>query len=108
MWRQCIAFERLRQAFAPDGVHPMSKHRDRRPRHLKFQLRRNGYSFTIPLSVRCRRVRFSNLSTQLRRKQGLHTESLRVPATVSDPTQSLNLEQISPATIAHYTVYETT
>ena len=58
--------------------------------------------------MRCRRVWSSNLSTQLRRTQGLNTESLKVPATVTDPRQSLDSEQISPATIAHHTVYEKT
>ena len=31
-----------------------------------------------------------------------------MPATVADPNRSLDLEQISPATIAHHTVYEKT
>ena len=31
-----------------------------------------------------------------------------MPATVADPNRSLDSEQISPATIAHYTVYEKT
>ena len=48
------------------------------------------------------------MSTQLRRTQGLNTESLTVPETVADPRQSLDSEQISPATIAHHTVYEKT
>ena len=43
-----------------------------------------------------------------RRTQGLNTESLTVPVTVADPRQSLDFEQISPATIAHHTVYEKT
>ena len=77
--------------------------------HLKFRPRRHGNSFTIPLSVRCRRVCFSNLSTQLKRAKGLNTESLTVPATtVADPRQSVDLEQISPATMVHHTVYEKT
>ena len=76
--------------------------------HLKFRLRRTGNSFTIPLSIRCRRVRSSNLSTQLRRTQGLNTESLAMPATVPDPRQSLDSEQIESATIAHHTVHENT
>ena len=40
--------------------------------------------------------------------QGLNTESLTMPAAVADPKRSLDLEQISPATIAHHTVYEKT
>ena len=31
-----------------------------------------------------------------------------MPGTVEDPRRSLDLEQISPATIAHHTVYENT
>ena len=38
--------------------------------------------------------------------QGVNTESLTMPATVADPNRSLDSEQISPATIAHHTVYE--
>ena len=77
--------------------------------HLKFRLRRHDNSFTRPLSIRCRRVRSSNMSTQPRKTQGLNTESLAVPATVACPTQSLNSEEISPATIiAHHTMYKTT
>ena len=38
----------------------------------------------------------------------MNTESLTMPATVADPNRSLDLEQISPATIAHHTVYEKT
>ena len=38
----------------------------------------------------------------------LNTESLTVPATVADPRQSLDSEQISPATVAHHRVYEKT
>ena len=80
----------------------MSKHRDRRRPLHKYK------SFVIPLTLRCRRVWSSNLSTQLRRTQGLNTESLTMPATVADPNRSLDSEQISPATIAHHTVYEKT
>ena len=61
-----------------------------------------------PLTLTCRRVTSSNLSTQLRRTQGLSTESLTVSAAVADPRQSLNSEEISPATIAHRTVYKNT
>ena len=43
--------------------------------HLKLRLRRHGDSFTIPLSVKCRRIWSSNLSTQLRRTQA-ETQSL--------------------------------
>ena len=62
----------------------------------------------MPLTLRCRRVWSSNLSTQLRRTLSLNTESLTMPATVADPNRSLDSEQISPATIAHHTVYEKT
>ena len=62
----------------------------------------------MSLTLRCRRVWSSNLSTQLRRTQSLNTESLTMPATVADPNRSLDSEQISPATIAHHTVYEKT
>ena len=62
----------------------------------------------MPLTLRCRRVWSSNLSTQLRRTLSLNTESLTMPATVADPNRSLDSEQISPATIAHHTVYENT
>ena len=62
----------------------------------------------MPLTLRCRRVWSSNLSTQLRRTLSLNTESLTMPATVADPNRSLGSEQISPATIAHHTVYENT
>ena len=37
---------------------------------------------------------------------GLNTGSLIMPAAVADPKQSLDSEQISPATIAHHTVCE--
>ena len=74
-------------------------HKTFRPLH-KYKL------FAIPLTLICRRVWSSNLSTQLRRTQGLSTESLTMPATVADPNRSLDSEQISPATIAHHTVYE--
>ena len=76
--------------------------------HKTFRLLHKYKSFAIPLTLRCRRVWSSNLSTQLRRTQGLNTESLTMPATVADPNRSLDSEQISPATIAHHTVYEKT
>ena len=78
--------------------------------HSKFRPRRHRDFSTIPLSIRCTRVWSSNLSTQLRRAQTLtwNTESLPVPATEADPRQSHDSEQISPATIAHHTVYEKT
>ena len=60
------------------------------------------------LDSKCRRVWSSNLNTQVRRTPGLNTESLTMPAAVADPKQSLDSEQISPATIAHHTVYEKT
>ena len=74
--------------------------------HKTFLLSHRCNSFAIPLTLRCRRVWSSNLSTQLRRSQGLNTESLTTPAAVADPKRSLDSEQISPATIAHHTVYE--
>ena len=74
--------------------------------HKTFRPLHKYKSFAIPLTLRCRRVWSSNLSTQLRRTQGLNTESLTMPATVADPNRSLDSEQISPATIAHHTVYE--
>ena len=74
--------------------------------HKTFRPQNRFKSFAIPLTLRCRRVWSSNLSTQLRRTQGLNTESLKMPATVADPNRSLNSEQISPATIAHHTVSE--
>ena len=46
-------------------------------RHFKFRLRRHRDSFTIPFSIRYRRVWSSNLSIQLRRTQTSNTESLR-------------------------------
>ena len=58
----------------------------------------------MPLTLRCRRVWSSNLSTQLRRTLSLNTESLTMPAAVADPNRSLDSEQISPATIAHHIV----
>ena len=76
--------------------------------HKSFRPSHRCSSFTIPLTIICRRVWSSNLSTQLRRTQGLNTESLTVPAAVADPKRSLDLEQISPATITHHTVYEKT
>ena len=76
--------------------------------HKTFRPAHQCNSFTIPLALRCRRVWSSNLSTQLRRTQGLNTESLTMPAAVADPKRSLDSEQISPATIAHHTVYEKT
>ena len=76
--------------------------------HKTFRPLHKYKSFAIPLTLRCRRVWSSNLSTQLRRTQGLNTESLTMPATVADPNRSLDSEQISPATIGHCTVYETT
>ena len=76
--------------------------------HKPFRPSHRCSSFTIPLTLRCRRVWSFNLSTQLRRTQGLNTESLTVPAAVADPKRSLDSEQISPATIAHHTVYEKT
>ena len=74
--------------------------------HKTFRPQNRFKSFAIPLTLRCRRVWSSNLSTQLRRTQGLNTESLTMPATVADPNRLLDSEQISPATIAHHTVYE--
>ena len=74
--------------------------------HKTFRPLHKYKSFAIPLTLRCRRVWSSNLSTQLRRTQGLNTGSLTMPATVADPNRSLDSEQISPATIAHHTVYE--
>ena len=74
--------------------------------HKTFRPLHKYKSFAIPLTLRCRRVWSSNLSTQLRRTQGLNTESLTMPATVADPNRSLDSEHISPATIAHHTVYE--
>ena len=74
--------------------------------HKTFRPLHKYKSFAIPLTLRCRRVWSSNLSTQLRRTQGLNTESLTMPATVADPNRSLDSEQISPATIAHHTEYE--
>ena len=50
-------------------------------------------SFAIPLTLRCRRVWSSNLSTQLRRTQSLNTESLTMPAAVVDPKPSLDSEK---------------
>ena len=76
--------------------------------HKTFRPLHRYKSFAIPLTLRCRRVWSSNLSTQLRRPQGLNTGSLTMPATVADPNRSLDSEQISPATIAHHTVYEKT
>ena len=76
--------------------------------HKTFRPLHKYKSFPIPLTLRCRRVWSSNLSTQLRRTQGLNTGSLTMPATVADPNRSLDSEQISPATIAHHTVYEKT
>ena len=76
--------------------------------HKPFRPSHRCSSFTIPLTIRCRRVWSSNLSTQLRRTQGLNTESLTVPAAVADPKRSLDLEQITPATIAHHAMYEKT
>ena len=76
--------------------------------HKPFRPSHRCSSFTIPLTIRCRRVWPSNLSTQLSRTQGLNTESLTVPAAVADPKRSLDSEQISPATFAHHTVYENT
>ena len=76
--------------------------------HKTFRPLHKYKSFAIPLTLRCRRVWSSNLSTQLRRTQSLNTESLTMPATVADPNRSLDSEQISPATIAHHTVYEKT
>ena len=74
--------------------------------HETFRPLHKYDSFAIPLTLRCRRVWSSNLSTQLRRTQSLNTESLTMPAAVVDPKPSLDSEQISPATIAHHTVYE--
>ena len=48
------------------------------------------------------------MNTQLRRTQSLNTESLTMPAAVADRKQSLDSEQISPATIAHQTMYKKT
>ena len=77
--------------------------------HKTFRPAHQCNSFAIPLTLRCRRVRSSNLNTQLRRTQGLNTESLTMPAAVVDPKRSLDSEQLSPATIAHHTVvYENT
>ena len=76
--------------------------------HKTFRPLYKYKSFAILLTLRCRRVWSSNLSTQLRRTQGLNTESLTMSATVADPNRSLDSEQISPATIAHHTVYEKT
>ena len=74
--------------------------------HKTFRPLHKYKSFAIPLTLRYRRVWSSNLSTQLRRTQGLNTESLTMPATVADPNRSLDSEQISPATIAHHPVHE--
>ena len=74
----------------------------------RFRPSHRCISFAIPLALRCRRVWLSNLSTQLRRTQGLNTEPLTMPAAVADPKRSLDSEQVSPATIAHHTVYEKT
>ena len=71
--------------------------------HKTFRPAHQCNSFAIPLTLRCRRVWSSNLNTQLRRTQGVNTESLTMPAAVADPKQSLDSEQISPATIAHTT-----
>ena len=68
--------------------------------HRTFRPLHRCNSFAIPLTLICRRVWSSNLSTQLRRTQGLNTESLTMPAAVADPKRSLDSEQISPATIA--------
>ena len=76
--------------------------------HKTFRPLHKYKSFAIPLTLRCKRVWSSNLSNQLRRTQSLNTESLTMPATVADPNRSLDSEQISPATIAHHTVYEKT
>ena len=76
--------------------------------HKTFRPAHRCNSFAISLTLRCRRVSSSNLSTQLRRTQGLNTESLTMPAAGADPKRSLDSEQISPATIAHHTVYEKT
>ena len=76
--------------------------------HKPFRPSHRCSSFTTPLTRRCRRAWSSNLSTQLRRTQGLNTESITVPAAVADPKRSLDSEQILPATIAHHTVYENT
>ena len=76
--------------------------------HETFRPLHKYDSFAIPSTLRCRRVWSSNLSTQLRRTQSLNTESLTMPAAVADPKPSLDSEQISPATIAHHTVYEKT
>ena len=87
-----------------------SDEQTRRPpaHHKTFQPSHRCNSFAIPLTLRCRRVWSSNLSTQLRRTQGLNTESLKMPAAVADPKRSLDSEQNSPAMIAHHTVYENT
>ena len=76
--------------------------------HKTFRPLHKHNSFAITLTLRCRRVWSSNLSTQLRRTQSLNTESLTMPAAVADSKPSLDSEQISPATIAHHTVYEKT
>ena len=76
--------------------------------HKTFPPSHRCNSSALPLTLRCRRVWSSNLSTQLRRTQGLNTESLTMPAAVAHPRRSLDSEQISPATIAHHTVYEKT
>ena len=76
--------------------------------HKTFWPSHRCNSFAIPLTLRCRRVWSSNLSTQLRRTQGLNTEFLTMPAAVADLKRSLDSEQISPETIAHHTVYENT
>ena len=76
--------------------------------HKRFRPRRHRDSFIIPSAIKRRRVWSSNLNIQLRKTQTRNTESLPVPATVvvADPRQSHDSEQISPATIAHHTVYE--
>ena len=50
----------------------------------------------------------SNLSTQLRGAQARNTECLLVPATVADPRQWHDSEQIRVATIALDTEHENT
>ena len=76
--------------------------------HKPFRPLHRCSSFTKPLTVRCRRIWSSNLSTQLRRTQGLNIEPLTMPTAVAKPKRSLDSEQISPATVAHHTVYEKT
>ena len=108
VWRELIAFERLRQAFAPIGAHPMSKYRDRRPQRTTKTAAAPSELLHHTLDIRSTRVMLSNFSTQFRPTQTRNTGFLPLSAPRADRTRADDSEQISPPPITHHTVYEKT